>query len=108
MISNTVTVQFTQLNRDPDTFLFTQAFFYVIFEPTGVFTQNGVPAGYGGLRFPKYGPRLKPYGSLESETKAFSGAESQSDSQGPNSAPVSLNTFSAASSSSSVDQGKYI
>ena len=75
-----------------------------------------MPKGYpiyghalkSGLK--QYGPIIPNSAgtTLESEAKAFSGAESQSNSRGSNSAPVSLNTFSAASSSSSVDQGKYI
>ena len=94
---------------------------YDLFGPSGLLPQNGLPGGYSNTGYPKYGPTqipgLNPYGpiipnsadtTLESETKAFSGAESQNNSQRSNSAPVSLNTFSAASSSNSVDQGKYI
>ena len=79
-----------------------------------------MPVGYNDGEYPKYGPAqipgLKSYGpiilnsagtTLESETKSFSGARSQSNSQGSHSTPVSLNSNSAASSSSSVNQGKY-
>ena len=99
-----------------------QVFLNVIFKPSGESSNDGMITKNGHAGHPKhvlvkplkhipkqYGPNILPSPGKKSgyEGKSYAASSSQANSFGSNSAPISLDSVSSASASSSVIQGKY-